>query len=316
MVSVIMPVYNGMPYLPKAVASILKQTFSDFEFIIIDDGSTDNSASYLRSVHDPRIKLINLPTNAGVTKALQRGLLHSKGKYIARLDADDLALPDRLAFQVQYMESHPDIVLMGSSYQLIDEEDNVIKYVNIAKKDLEIRWKLLFKNPFIHSTVIFRHSVLTKNNLGYRQAHGEDYRLWVDILEYGKAEISDKPLVKYRVHPNSWTTTKNDQQVKAAYEIASKEIRKYISIESGKIQPLISFARGIIIDENISSEVKRLYKNLLKSFLLKNHRHINMEILFNQLLEAKKRMGFKVIFTWWPDMIANLLIKRLNDRPQ
>lgn len=314
LVSVIMPVYNGMPFLPMAVESILQQTFSDFEFIIINDGSTDKSTAYLQALKDPRVVLIDLPKNLGITLALQTGLKVASGKYIARLDADDCARADRLALQVQYMEMHPDIVILGSSYQLINEKGQVIKYVNLSKKDLEIRWKLLFKNPFVHSTVIFRREVLIQNNLGYVQTYGEDYQLWRDILQYGKGEITNLPLIKYRVHQHSWTISKNTQQTQAGNEIAYNEIKKYIEVESTKIQSLISFARGLEVNQNAVPEIENLYKMLQKAFLLRNHKNLGLRILFKQLVEAKKRIGLKAILTWWPILLSCLLIKRISDK--
>jgi glycosyltransferase involved in cell wall biosynthesis len=116
LVSVLMPVYNGMPYLPLAVESILNQSFRDFEFIIVDDCSNDDSLKYLRTITDERMVLVPLPENKGVTGALQEGMNRVRGKYVARLDADDVAKPHRLQAQVNFLESHSDVGLLGSNF--------------------------------------------------------------------------------------------------------------------------------------------------------------------------------------------------------
>jgi glycosyltransferase involved in cell wall biosynthesis len=113
-ISVVMPVYNGKEYLALAVESILRQTFADFEFIIINDGSTDNSADIAASYEDPRIKLLHNDKNLGLIPSFNRGLENSRGEYIARMDADDIAFPDRFKKQVAFLDDHPDIALCGS----------------------------------------------------------------------------------------------------------------------------------------------------------------------------------------------------------
>lgn len=223
-----MPVHNGMPYLPLAVNSILSQSFTDFEFIIVDDCSHDDTPRYLKSITDERIVLVILPENKGVTGALQEGMKCVNGKYVARLDADDIAKPHRLQTQVDFLESNPKIGLLGSSIELIDASGKLLSHVNLAKDDIEIRWRFLVKNPFFHSTVMFRHDLLGKHNLGYTLKHGEDYHLWVEMMRFCKGAISAEELIQYRTHQQSWTTTKGKEQERAFDEINGQILERYI----------------------------------------------------------------------------------------
>lgn len=228
MVSVLMPVYNGMPFLALAVASILNQSFRDFEFIIVDDCSNDDSLKYLRTIADERMVLVPLPENKGVTGALQEGMSRVRGKYVARLDADDLAKTHRLQTQVDYLEHNPEVGLLGSSIELIDASGKFLKHVNLAKDDIEIRWRFLLKNPFFHSTVMFRYDLVKKHHLGYARKHGEDYQLWVELMQFCKGAITSDELIQYRTHQQSWTFTKSSQQQTAFDEINGRILERYL----------------------------------------------------------------------------------------
>ncbi len=145
-VSVIMSVYNGDKYLREAIESILNQTFTDFEFIIVNDGSTDNSLEIIESYDDERIKTINNKKNIGLTKSLNKALKFAKGKYIARQDADDVSLPNRFEKQVEYLDSHPEVALVGTSVYLIDENGKIIgKRIAFAKPRIKDLFKSLMK---------------------------------------------------------------------------------------------------------------------------------------------------------------------------
>jgi glycosyltransferase involved in cell wall biosynthesis len=174
----------------------------------------DDSLDYLRSIKDPRIVLISLPQNKGITRALQEGMNQVNGKYIVRLDADDIAMPNRIGTQVAFMEGHIDIGISGSSCDIINREGHKIGEKLNELDDSEIRWRILFKNPFVHSTVIIRYSVLLKNRLGYSNLDNiEDYVLWAELLKSTKAHILAIPLIKYRIHPQSITQKSNLKQL-------------------------------------------------------------------------------------------------------
>ena len=148
-VTVLMPVYNAERYLRQAIESILSQTFHDFEFMIINDGSTDSSRDIVLSYHDSRIRLIDNETNIGLPRTLNRGLSLAKGEFIARQDADDESNPDRLAHQVAYLSSHPHVALLGSQCTVIDQHGNLDwRTQERSCTQKSILWELFFDNSF------------------------------------------------------------------------------------------------------------------------------------------------------------------------
>ncbi|MEX2027951.1 MAG: glycosyltransferase family 2 protein [Candidatus Curtissbacteria bacterium] len=155
-ISVIMSVYNGMPFLAEAVDSILGQTYKNFEFIIVDDASQDGTWKYLKSIKDKRIKLLHNPKNLGVAKSLNLALKTSTGNYAARMDSDDISLPTRFQEQAQFLEKHKEYILVGSQVQWIDEKKHLSKGFDVPQADAQIRKKLIWKNQIHHATVMFR----------------------------------------------------------------------------------------------------------------------------------------------------------------
>lgn len=197
-ISVVMSVYNGERYLRQSVESILKQTFDDFEFIIIDDGSTDNASGILEEYQksDSRIRLLR-QENMGLTRSLNRGINLAKGEYIARMDSDDISTPERLAKEVGFLDENTEFVLVGSWADVIDDggaSKIVWKSPHYPASDLMCRWRLLFNNCFMHSSVMFRREAVLKLG-GYDEnlRQGQDYDLWVKMAAAGK--IANLPLM-------------------------------------------------------------------------------------------------------------------------
>ncbi|HCN82257.1 MAG TPA: hypothetical protein DIT07_01365, partial [Sphingobacteriaceae bacterium] len=165
-VTVLMPAYNAEKNIAEAISSVLQQTFSDFELLIINDGSTDDTEKIIRSFSDPRIVVIN-QTNHGVAAALNTGLKYSKAKYIARFDADDICFPDRLQTQFFYMESNPEFGVIGSSVNYTDMNGSYLFTFNpSAISDIEIQNLEYTICPFIHSSVFYKKSIVISNG-GY-----------------------------------------------------------------------------------------------------------------------------------------------------
>ncbi len=167
-ISVVMSSYNTeLSMLKEAVESILNQTFRDFEFLIIDDGSTDGSDQYLKSLSDERVKIIQNPQNIGITKSLNIGFKAAKGKYIARMDADDISLPTRLEKQYEFMEAHPEVIVCGTRAGILDEKRNVRPLnVNVPDNMEEYRVRMIFLNPGpTHPTAFFRHEKLLEHHI-------------------------------------------------------------------------------------------------------------------------------------------------------
>lgn len=208
-ISAVMSVYNGMPFLEEAVESILGQTYKDFEFIIVDDASTDGTSDYLQSLKDKRVKVITNSKNLGVAKSLNKGLEKSEGDYIARMDADDISTQDRLQRQADFLNSHSEYVLVGSQVQWISEEGKAIDGFDVPQENDEIRKKFILRNQIHHATVMFRRSAIQKVGAYNTALNGvEDYDLWFRFMKIGKLLNLKERLVKRRVHPRA-STQKN-----------------------------------------------------------------------------------------------------------
>ncbi len=213
LVSVIMPVYNSEKFLREAVESILDQTFTDFELIAINDGSTDDSGSILADYRqrDERMVILGHLKNQGIVSALNWGLIVGRGKYIAYMHADDISHPGRFEKQVAFLETHPEVGILGSAVELIDTRGQAIGVLPKRCDDLAIRWTSLFSSPFMHPTVMLRHSILEAHHLQYQEGMGgvEDLDLWVRLLVYTQAANLAEALLRYRVHPASITSLYN-----------------------------------------------------------------------------------------------------------
>jgi glycosyltransferase involved in cell wall biosynthesis len=198
-ISVIMPTYNSALFLSESIKSILNQTFEDFEFIIIDDGSTDDSKDILNSFEDPRIFLYTNVTNKGIVDSLNFGISVAKGKYVVRMDSDDISKRDRFQIQIDFIERYPETVLLGSAYNIMDTNIKVAVYSDME----ELKCRCILYNNFPHPTVFIKRSFLVDNNLKYDSKYfpAEDYKLWVDIiLQGGIVSNINLPLLDYRRH--------------------------------------------------------------------------------------------------------------------
>jgi len=200
LVSVIMPVYNGEKFLNTSVESILNQTYKNFEFIIINDGSSDNSKKIIQNyLIDRRIKLYSLK-KIGIVGCLNYALKKSSGHYIARMDADDISHPDRIKKQVSFLDYKTNYNLVGSRAKYIGVNNLFSKLVHLSSNDCKAN--IIFKNPFIHSSIMIRNKTITSLG-GYLDCHkAEDYDLWSRFLENYKGANINEDLIKYRVHSN------------------------------------------------------------------------------------------------------------------
>ncbi len=219
-VTVLLPVYNGEKYLLESVQSILQQTFSDFEFLIVDDGSTDRSADIIASFGDSRIRVLKNPERLKLSGALNRGIQEAKGKYIARMDADDIAMPGRLEGQFRFMEQHPDVGVCGSAIEIFGrkQQTRVNQYPADAE---EIKAYALFDCPFCHPAVMIRKDLLQKHGLEYDGSYypTEDYELWARATLLFQTANIDEILLRYRVHDESMTGSDWDRMDSQAARI-------------------------------------------------------------------------------------------------
>jgi len=194
-----MAVYNSELFLKDAIKSILDQTFKEFELIIINDGSTDKSLELINSFNDERIVLIN-QENQGAPCARNNGIKISRGEYIAILDSDDIAFPDRLQKQIEFLEKNPDYILVGSNAEVIDADGNYV-YSSDQKTSWDEVKRQLPATPFIHSTVMFRKSVIRKERTYLNIPPSEDGFLYNDLAKRGQMTNMEECLIQYRLSP-------------------------------------------------------------------------------------------------------------------
>lgn len=198
-VSVLMSCYNASEHIRRSIDSILCQSFKEFEFIIINDGSVDETARIINSYKDPRIKFIDLLSNIGLVDALNLGLDVCKGKYIARMDADDISLTNRLAIQKKFLDNNPDVIAAGSSIINFDKYGNEIE-VEFPLDHNSIALHLVtFERTICHPAVMFRKDIVTKRGIKYNPEHilCEDYHFWYQLSKAGQLANIGTPLIKY-----------------------------------------------------------------------------------------------------------------------
>lgn len=212
-VSIVLPVYNAEPYLSQCIESMLNQTFDDFELLIINDGSTDNSLEVMNAYAaiDSRIKLINNTTNIGLVSVLNQSVEQCLGEYVARMDADDWSEPDRLELQFNYLECHPKVGIVGSWIKLFGEKNEIWHYRN---NDAFIKTLLLFKtNGFPHNSIMLRKSVFEKFKYNREYKHIEDTELWLRIM-FQEPELEFANIPKVLTHYRIWPQQTSSLHVK------------------------------------------------------------------------------------------------------
>lgn len=234
-VSVIMSVYNGERYLEEAIESVLNQTFTGFEFVIVSDGSTDNSLEIIKSYNDGRIRIINNKKNIGLTRSLNKALKQAKGKYIARMDADDVSLSKRLEKQYKFMEEHKDIALSGAGVLYIDGYGKEMgTAVNPQKPDTIKKFFFAGKIPCFHPTWIFRKELLETIKNYRNLPTSQDYDFIARILYRGlKVSNTEECLLEYRIHIQKVGYSKNIYQIKLGRYIR-KAFRERFLFEDSK----------------------------------------------------------------------------------
>jgi len=273
-VTVLMSVYNGQNYLREAIESVLCQTWSDFEFLIIDDGSTDNSREIISSFDDSRIILINNSSNIGLTKSLNYGLHQARGKFIARLDADDVSHPRRLEHQVSYLKSHSDVALLGTWAKVIDENGKALRNTCLPTNPFLLKWRMLFANQIVHSSVMFSPKKVGRLG-GYDASfsYSQDYDLWLRVMERYQIALFPKILVYRRKHSKDISARYFGSQNSSADLIACRNLeallKKKVSIEDvHNIREIIHY-RMISSADDFKRSLKLLqevYKTVLRKW--------------------------------------------------
>jgi len=266
-ITVLMPAYNAGNYIGEAIASVLAQTFTDFELLIINDGSTDQTTAIIRQFNDPRIVIIN-QENTGVAAALNTGLQHARAGYIARFDADDVCYPNRLQVQYDFMQRHPEYQIVGSAADYMDVEGNYLfTQEPAAYSNSQIHQLKYSACPFIHSCVLYKKDVVL-NYGGYNEyAYTfEDHFLWLNILKEEKGCNLPEALIKVRINPESITI---DEKWRPRKFLAIK----YATLKKRSITPREGMRLQQICLGQYSHKVKHgaYYALCGKKFLLNNY---------------------------------------------
>ncbi len=224
--SVIMSVFNAEKFVGQSITSILNQTYSDFEFIIIDDGSTDSSSRIIKEYaqNDNRIRFHQNSNNIGITRSINYGLSLATGMYLARMDADDISLYDRFQKQIAYLDRHPNVGILSANCKVIDEFGNEIGISQYPRTDIEIRWHSILNNPFCNPCSMFRSKLAFHEKLNPSMEYCEDYEYWNRLLRLTEGANLDEVLLYYRRGKENVSTKYLIEQTEIATSVASSNL--------------------------------------------------------------------------------------------
>ncbi len=291
-ISVILPVYNCEDFILESVNSILIQTYNDFELIIIDDASTDSTVSVLEKIKDNRIRLIKKKANTGYTNSLNMGLQLANGKYIARMDGDDISLPDRFKKQVQCLDGNPDVAVCGTWYQLSGTD--IVNRHPCESEDIKLA--LLETNSLGHPTVMFRKSVIEDLKLQYDPSMepSEDYDLWVRIIRHNKIINIPEVLLYYRSHMSQVSIVREIQQKAIAQKVRIKLIGYlYNDYPSVNVTEKITFGKNA---KKNKEQLMLFIKEIQKVKRLNADKKFFSALGFQHYLHNKKRQAIHEFF--------------------
>jgi glycosyltransferase involved in cell wall biosynthesis len=258
-----MPVLNAVPFLNEAVDSVLAQSFGDFEFIVVDDGSSDGSLEVLHEYarRDARVRVLQNSANIGVAQTLNRGLAECRGEYVARMDADDVALPERFARQVEFMDSRPDVGVCGTWFTAFGELDGTYRHPEDGE-DIKIA-HLLRDSAICHPTAFMRRALLQRTGIRYPEGNfpAQDLWLWVRLGFVSKLANIPEALLRYRIHPRQVSGVKRSAQSRKAAEaqlfFASSIFGR--ALTDAEIAAHAVLARRAVIDDRAELELVAAY---------------------------------------------------------
>ena len=291
-VTVFMAVYNGAAWLKEAIDSILSQSFPDLEFLIIDDGSTDNSKAIIESCSDRRIRLLDNEQNKGIVYTRNRGIREARGEFIAVLDSDDIAMPGRIELQYKHLMAHPYLGICGGHAEVIDRHGKATgEYYRMPVGMANAGAELLFMNTLVNSTVMFRKDAAEAAG-GYRDTGlCEDYDLSLRIKEHHQLDNLDEVLVKYRTHDNN-TSSRQFQQMRKSEERILQDLHRRMGIP--RDEQLIKVHLSFIHPSPGLFPIMDYFR------------------LFKELKTANDRLGFfpgkslnRLLFTKWYELIRH-----------
>lgn len=263
LVTVLLAVKDGGPYLAPAIRSILCQTLGDFELLVIDDGSTDGTPQVLADVDDRRLRVLRNPANIGLAASLNRGIAEARGTYLARMDADDVAMPQRLALQAERLETEPDLVIVGSATIATDERLAPLVRVAMPVDDTAIRWLNLLENPFAHPTVMLRRAALVEHGIAYDESRDttQDWALWQRLLAVGRGANLPQPLLLRRLHPGMVSERKRNRQRRASLTLGTAAVARMFGDEFAADCDVAALQRVLIGGDGRVDVAERLRLN-------------------------------------------------------
>lgn len=271
-ISVVMPVYNTKEeYLREAIESVLTQTFTDFEFLIVDNGSKSHIKDIISSYDDKRIKYFRLEKNQGPAYARNYGIKNAQGTYIAFIDSDDVALKDRFKLQIEYFNKNPNVGCLGTAVVGIGKEAEKVKF-NIFKSNFEIEMYLIFNGcTFCQSSVMLRKSILDNNNIRYKNEYfpAEDYGLWLDLIGYTQFAVLPEVLTQYRFYPENTSHQQKELQKEKTGLVQFKAFEKYCGVKFANRDAWIKFMTGIPLYPEELTEIENNLMQIIDTLVQK-----------------------------------------------
>ena len=311
-VTVLLPAYNASAYIVEAIESVLNQTYSDFELLIINDGSKDDTEIKVLSFSDKRIRYEQNDKNEGLVYTLNKGLELARGVYIARMDADDICLPTRLEKQVNFLNQNIKIDLCGTNAELFGDSTGKTK---LPLSDYDIRLNLLIGSCIIHPTVMFRCSFLRGNNIRYRETFfpAEDYRMWVNVAHHGKMANIEESLLKYRVHNAQISIQKKNEQTLLQNEIQMLMLHEF----SGSIlieNEIVTFKKLVnndFITSEEGSEIVNWINKISRNLLTERQEFVDFWLgYFHSILSRKLINETRIMNTEFWKLLSFLPLKK------
>lgn len=262
LVSIIMPAYNVEQYIAQSIQSVLEQSYKNWELIVVEDCSTDGTLNIVAQYEQSNIIVLKNQSNSGPGFNCQKAIDYASGEFITRLDADDIFTPYRLEEQVQFLNKNKDYILVCGNAEYIDSLGNSLGIRKSIYDNENLQWRLLFKNPIISSTVMFRAQVAHNHNLQFTNQYlSEDYQYWAKLLQYGKGAMLENIWVKYRINPNGLSQQNKAKMIQNTSAISYELVSKILFMSHTEHQNLLEWYHNFDKkrDENFA-----LYKKLLK----------------------------------------------------
>lgn len=303
-ISILMSVYNGAQYLPQAIQSVLNQSYDDFEFLIVDDGSSDATADILRdfAVKDSRIHILTNTVNLGLAISLNRGIQEAQASYIARMDADDICQPERFHKQITFMESHPQVGVLGSRMQVISADEKPLFEFDVPLEHSLIIWNLFFGRTFAHPSVMMRTTVIREVG-GYDEkiAAAQDVDLWSRLVGYTQfANLPDR-LMLYRSHEGATSIQKAALQqemiIQTIHDLLVRLLDWEVSLDI--VEPIVQVRRGqyqeFTVEERemVITMMHDLYKVLSAQGWILQEESVMLKQRMNQQIEQLRHAPVK-----------------------